>query len=481
MKKIAVYLIPLVFLLMNCEMGPLSKAQDYKSNNDPVITGFTASGKITATDADWAVGDIIEPMTVTLTASAYDPEGTELQYTFEKLSADVGQLGEQTDSDDGSSRTYSMVDTDLNGHSGESLSVRVTVTDAKGGSSSQDLVLGIVKGGPTLTILESGTQNIGANSITTIRFRHNSDGEYRILVNDAYGTNLFGAGMKYDYVKNTEVTKYLLGPDHSDIGDTLYKLPSTNGNYTVEIIAIDSLDQEVSETLTYNLDIDPPSVSSFRINNNNTKAASSLVWLNSSVSGATQMQFSNNNSTWSSWESYSSWRSNYTLNSSSPTVYARYRDDHSNETTVVSDSISIVSDDCYEENDDFDEPFDLTTTFDNGVTGSGESFNSDYPELGVLYNSDHYRIYAKTDQYPRVSCALQGGASGYIYMEVTTSSGGVVYDHEQKPVGAMENPQKSQNAAWIPREDGYFIIHIWGDNNANEYDMDWDDCDDCAM
>ena len=102
-----------------------------------------------------------------------------------------------------------------------------------------------------------------------------------------------------------------------------------------------------SETGSYTVTVDttPPAVTYLRINNGSAYATSTSVTLNSSVSGVYQMRFSNDNSTWSSWQTYSTSKSwTITSGDGTKTVYAQYRDSLYNTTSSVSDTINLDTD-----------------------------------------------------------------------------------------------------------------------------------------
>jgi surfactin synthase thioesterase subunit len=91
------------------------------------------------------------------------------------------------------------------------------------------------------------------------------------------------------------------------------------------------------------LDTTPPQVTAFSINSGATYATSATAALTiTATGGAAQMQFSNDNSTWSTWETYVTSKTwTLTAGDAIKTVYAKVRDTAGNPSTVAADSIIL--------------------------------------------------------------------------------------------------------------------------------------------
>ena len=111
-------------------------------------------------------------------------------------------------------------------------------------------------------------------------------------------------------------------------------------------------DHSKRSTVTLKYDAAAPSGGTISINSGAASTSSLLVTLNSlgateTMSTLTHMRFSNNNSTWSAWETYAATRTSWNLslyggnaNPGAKTVYAQYRDGAGNQSSSSSDAIS---------------------------------------------------------------------------------------------------------------------------------------------
>ncbi|MCP4135894.1 MAG: hypothetical protein GY754_33305 [bacterium] len=117
--------------------------------------------------------------------------------------------------------------------------------------------------------------------------------------------------------------------------------------------------------------------SGFTINSGSDFTDSSTVSLSLTVSGAVQMRFSNDNSTWSAWEAYSSIKSwDLEAGLGFHTVYAEFLDSAGNN-TAMDDSISVVDmadagSSSFVINNDLPTSFLQTVSFDMNVNGAVE-------------------------------------------------------------------------------------------------------------
>ncbi|MHC4754446.1 MAG: hypothetical protein ACYTBP_04825 [Planctomycetota bacterium] len=121
-------------------------------------------------------------------------------------------------------------------------------------------------------------------------------------------------------------------------------------------------------------------IGSIQINGGDPETSSLIVTLDLSasdtLSGVSQMRFSNNNSTWSSWEAYSTVKNNWDLSAFGgtsdlglKTTYVQYKDKAGNISISYSDSINYVSS-CVGDAD-----------------GDGDTDNEDYNWIGDLWLS----------------------------------------------------------------------------------------------
>lgn len=120
-----------------------------------------------------------------------------------------------------------------------------------------------------------------------------------------------------------------------------WDLTATDGLKTVYAEFKDHAGSSLFKEAQIILDTTPPSISSFRINNNATYSTSSSVSLNYSVSGASRVRYKNGGSSYTSWEGYSPTRG-WTVPTpdGNKTVYAEYSDFATN-TVSTNDSIIL--------------------------------------------------------------------------------------------------------------------------------------------
>jgi len=122
-------------------------------------------------------------------------------------------------------------------------------------------------------------------------------------------------------------------------------LPSGDGSKAVRAEYMDGAGNLLMLADSIILDATKPT-GTMAVNNGASTTAVTGVTLNSAISdvtsGVSQMRFSNDNVTWSSWETYASTKS-WTLTSgnSLKTVYAQYRDGALNVSTTISDTITF--------------------------------------------------------------------------------------------------------------------------------------------
>jgi uncharacterized protein YjiK len=129
-------------------------------------------------------------------------------------------------------------------------------------------------------------------------------------------------------------------------GSRAWTLPSGDGSKTVYVQYRDNAGQ-ISSTYSDSITLDTAApTGSILIDGGAAYATSNVVELtlsaNDSDSGVSEMRFSNNGSTWSTWEPYSSSRA-WTVppGDGTKTVYARYRDNAGNTSSTYSDDIIL--------------------------------------------------------------------------------------------------------------------------------------------
>ncbi|TET11109.1 T9SS type A sorting domain-containing protein, partial [Candidatus Aerophobetes bacterium] len=126
-----------------------------------------------------------------------------------------------------------------------------------------------------------------------------------------------------------------------------YLISTANGqadaSYSVSVMATDGAGNSASSSISLTLDNTTPS-GSISINNDATYTNSRTVTLTLSATNATQMQFSNDASSWSDWEDYSTTKS-WTLSSGdgTKTVYVKFKDTAGNISEAFSDDIILDS------------------------------------------------------------------------------------------------------------------------------------------
>ena len=122
-----------------------------------------------------------------------------------------------------------------------------------------------------------------------------------------------------------------------------WTLTSGDGTKTVYLKVKDragKVSDIVSDSIT--LDTTNPTGLSIQINSGQTYTNSSIVTLTLATTGAAKMQFSNDGTTWSSWESYSTEKTGWALSSGegTKTVYFKAKDTAGNVATNVTDTIT---------------------------------------------------------------------------------------------------------------------------------------------
>jgi len=120
-----------------------------------------------------------------------------------------------------------------------------------------------------------------------------------------------------------------------------------DGTHTVTVTAYDLAGNMGSATSTFSVDTTPPT-GTVSINNGDAATSRTAVTLALSAtdggSGVAKMRFSNDNSTWSGWETYATTRSNWTLagGDGTKTVWAQFQDALGNASAVVIKDTIIV-------------------------------------------------------------------------------------------------------------------------------------------
>ncbi|MQY70033.1 MAG: hypothetical protein GH145_04130, partial [Firmicutes bacterium] len=124
-----------------------------------------------------------------------------------------------------------------------------------------------------------------------------------------------------------------------------YLISTVNGrsdaSYSVSVTATDGAGNSASSSISLTLDNTAPS-GFISINNDAAYTNSRTVTLTLSATNATQMQFSNDASSWSDWEDYSTTKS-WTLSSGDgkKKVYVKFKDGAGNVSEIYSDNIIL--------------------------------------------------------------------------------------------------------------------------------------------
>ncbi|MDH4262774.1 MAG: hypothetical protein OEV78_07010, partial [Spirochaetia bacterium] len=282
MKKIKPFSMVLTILFLNffCSDSVVEKIQKFKPNVPPEIIVFTSDSPGGAT--------LLPNQTFHVHVEASDPNGNKITYKYDSA---LGAFSGQFDKDKMSDVVYTLPGV-LN--AGFTAIVRVTVTDEKGASTSQDLNLGSGKLGPQITLNSTGTSpflvsstNAGALSnggtqCSSFSWTADADGffQVRFLTDPALSCSMdtsINGNFKF-YSKGTPVNVTVHGP-----GATCPALPNsvdinlTNGTvnndqvYKVCVGVRDALAQDsfVGGTSGYpfTLDNTPPSSTTPTINN----------------------------------------------------------------------------------------------------------------------------------------------------------------------------------------------------------------------
>ncbi|MFC1670959.1 SUMF1/EgtB/PvdO family nonheme iron enzyme [Spirochaetota bacterium] len=246
-----------IFFSFNCGDNPIENARDFTENRPPAITEFTSSPEI--------ANELVPGMIFSISASADDPEGRNLDYEF---ISENGSFMNRIVS--GNSASIDFITGNI--LPGQSVTIKVTVIDHKNLSVSRELILGTGKTGPTIT--QTGTANtfVREDGAIGLNCRCDSSGYYQVQVYDSTGAFLLGNpdNTWTEYIKDEDINATIAGPLSGIMGGNIYKLQA-DGNFTVRFTCRDGLWQEASLDLNVLLDRDAPVINAQTIPARNSR------------------------------------------------------------------------------------------------------------------------------------------------------------------------------------------------------------------
>ena len=337
-KKITLFLSAVSFITLlstGCGDAPLGNALDFIPNRAPAISNFTCS--LPEGNTYLTPGMVID---ISLTAA--DPEGGIIKIEF---TSDRGSFSNQYTADDTTTVDFIVNDLILGG---EKVYVSATLTDPEGVQTIQRLEIGSGKLGPTIS--EAGTPNRFTRPYTadvtderTFVFTSDSDGIYQVHLNTSPD----------DIPFDRDEAVFLYYTDDADtieitVNDTDSRL-DTEGIYYVHVIFKDFLDQQeqfCKEIIVDGTNPDTGSITCPVAFTNNTAVNLSMTatYDPATESPITEMWLSNditdfddiNNAVW---EPFTSNRRDWSLNAAGDgekKIYALFKDQAGNATTVAS-------------------------------------------------------------------------------------------------------------------------------------------------
>ena len=230
-----------------------------------------------------------------------------------------------------------------------------------------------------------------------------------------------------------------------------------DGNFYVRGYALNGLTTS-QETVYVGVDDTPP-YGSIQINSGATETMSLIVTLNLSAgdatSGVEEMRFSNDNSTWSSWESYSATKSNWDLSAyggsagtGTKTVYAQYKDEAENTSSTYSDTIIYAP--------------DTTPPSPNPMTWLTEPYDTSTSSITMVATTAT-DPHGPVEYYFYYSDLTGGGGGTHSSWQTGTSytDSGLGTNHQYRYwVRARDNALTPNYTSWSSYSDEYTAIEI---------------------
>jgi large repetitive protein len=311
------------------------KAQVVAQGTDPTITVSLPTGSSFVGNAAAGTGHVAISVTVW---DKYGPTTPGLQSFTIKVNGtpvDTPTIGSTDTSNStkvvGYQHTYQW---DSSSVVDGAATIRIEAVDGDSQLSSVDVPVTVDNTPPVLSTVTVGSGGFTATASVNVA----------TVANDGTGSGLAQMAFSNDGVSGFNWEPY----SATRIGWMLS--PATEGSHTVYAKVRDGAGNESTiKNGTISLDSQPPQVSSFTIaqapatkltsvtlNVTATDAGSSVDW----------MQFSNDNSTWSGWETYTTSRANWPLNAGADgpkIVYAQFKD-HNGHVTSATISASVTLD-----------------------------------------------------------------------------------------------------------------------------------------